>query len=490
MASRAFLPCALLLTLLNAVPALAAPVSKEARQFADAYLRMLDSCRTEVEFTVESERLAKKAGFRDLNALPKDVKLQPGDRVYIRNHDRAIILAVIGNAPVADGINLLAGHTDSPRLDLKAHPVFTSEGFYQLQTYAFGGIKRYQWVNIPLQLHCNWVDAAGVSHHVIIGDDPGEPILLIPDIEPHLGRDYAGRTSGDVIGAEETDPIIGMVTRKSPAWNAKDQPATALPEVPEDELLGMLAPLLANKTITVTDLVTGQFHLTPSMPSRYVGFDESMLAGYGHDDRANSYPALRALLELSAPPPRTAMAYLVGQEEVGSINNTGAASTFLNSVIARLLEADPRTAGSFGDNLLRSTLQRSWVLSADTPPAVNPIFPGVWESGNAIRLGDGPAVLKWGAGRDPNPAFFAALAASWNNAGLAWQAAPLGRNGAGGGGTIGGFMSQEGMEVIDVGVPVLSLHAPYEVISVEDLYAGYQLFTQFVRQVTPPDTLD
>lgn len=480
---RCILPASLgLLCSLLMLPAQAAPVSQEARHFAEEYKVVLDKCRTEVEFTLEAERRAQAAGFRELTSLEDADGLEPGDKVYLRNHDRAIILAIIGSNPVSDGVNLLAGHTDSPRLDLKAHPVYTSEGFYQLQTYAFGGIKRYQWVNIPLQLHCNWVDADGRRHHEIIGDDPNEPTILIPDIEPHLARDFQGRTYSDVIGAEETDPIIGMQSITSKAWNAEDQPNPdgELPAVPEEELLAMLQPLLDGKTLTPTDLATGQFHLTPAHDVRFCGYDQSMLAGYGHDDRVNSYAAMRALLDYDGIPARTALAYLVGQEEVGSVNNTGAGSTFLNHVIATLLARQSRAVDSLGDNLLRETLQRSWVLSTDTPPAVNPIFDGVWEKGNAIRLGRGPAVLKWGGGRDPDPAFFARVAAAWNDAGLAWQVAPLGRNGAGGGGTIGGFMSSEGMEVIDVGVSVISMHSPYEVISVEDLYGGYQLFTTFL----------
>lgn len=474
-----------LLLLLSAAPAPAAEVLPEARPMAEEYMLMLDTCRTEVEFTWMARDRARAAGFRDLATLPAGTPLKPGDKLYIVNRDRAIILMVIGQEPVANGVNLLGAHSDSPRLDLKAHPVYTSHGFYLFQTYGFGGIKRYQWVNIPLQLHCNWVDAAGKAHHAIIGDDPSEPTILIPDLEPHLSRDYNSRTASDVIGAEEIDPIVGMVTNSEKPWNAADQPEREYPSVPEEEFMAMLQPLLKGKKLTRTDVATGQFHLTPALPSRYMGFDRSMVAGYGQDDRANSYLALKALLDLETIPRRTAMAYLVGQEEVGSVNNTGASSTYLNMVIARLIEHDPRSGGSYGDNALRAALQRSLVLSTDTPPAVNPIFPGVWEHGNSIKLGEGPAVLKWGSGRDPNPPFFAAVAALWNKAGIPWQAAPLGKNASGGGGTIGGFMSKEGMEVMDVGVSLVSLHSPYEVASVNDLWWAYQAFRLFLEEAGP-----
>lgn len=460
---------------LIAIPASAAPVTAVARPFAEDYMEYLDRCRTEVEATDFAIDAARAAGYVDLATV--DGPLQPGDKVYRVNHDRAIILAVIGSNPVADGVNLIGSHIDAPRLDLKARPVYNAHGFYLLQTFTYGGIKRYQWVNQPLQLHGLWYDSKGTRHHVIIGDDPGEPTILIPDLEPHLSKEISGRTAGEAIGAEEIDPIIAMVSDPAPDWNDLD--AAEGPEIPKDELLAMLRPYLGGKDLDATDLATGEFHLTPANEPRYAGLDKSMVAGYGQDDRANSFCAMRAILDMTGTPRYTAMAYLVGQEEIGSGNNTGAGSTFLNATIAKLMQGDPRSPEPYGDNALREALTNSWVLSADTPPAVNPVFPDVWESGNSLKLGKGIGVLKWGSGRDANPAYFAKIAALFDEADVRWQVAPLGKNAAGGGGTIGGFMSQEGMEVIDVGVTLLSMHSPYEVSSVNDLWEGYKAYGAF-----------
>jgi aspartyl aminopeptidase len=414
------------------------------------------AAKTELSFVSEALRLADAAGFKP---LPKTGSLPPGGRYYDVNRDRTLTLIVVGSEPMVDGFRVVGAHVDSPRLELKGRPLYEAEGFALFQTYRHGGIKNYQWVNLPLALvgHVDKKDGSRVQ--ISVGLDEGDPIFIIPDLSPHVDHDYRERQNRDVIMGEEMDPIVASIT---PAEGSI-----------KDAVLGYLASKYA---ITEADLVSAELAIVPALAPRDVGFDRGMMAIYGQDDKLSSYTALRAILEQDTPA-RTAVAFLVDNEEVGNVNNTGSNSDYFVNLLAELIYRE--RGNDFNDMDLRRALGNTNVVSSDVNPGIHPTYPGVWESGNAPRLGYGVNLKLYGGGFNANSEYMAWNRAYLDAAGVAWQTATY--KGRASGGTIGNSLSRRNMEVIDYGVPLLSIHSTYALSSKVDVHMLYRAMDAFYR---------
>lgn len=428
----------------------------EIEAFAAGYMGYLGRSQTELRAVAATARLARRAGLREVAAG----EAPPTDRPFFVNHrDRAIVLVRPGREPLSAGARIIASHIDSPRLDLKARPLYEDQGFVLWQTVPHGGIKYYQWANVPLALvgHVDRIDAGRVE--IEIGLDEADPVFLIPDLAPHVDRPRRSRTSREVIQGEELDPVAGSRPGEEDA-GAKDR---------------ILQYLLERYGIEESDFVSAELSLVPAAGPREVGLDRSMIVGYGQDDKICSYAGLRALLETRRPR-YWAVVYLADNEETGSGNNTGARSQILEELLGTWLEAE----GAFDYLSLRRAMARSVVASADVTTGINPMDPGVQEPTNASRLGGGVVIKRYGHGTDANSEVLADVRRILRDEGLPWQTHTY-KVDVGGGGTLGGFLSRRDMDVFDVGVPLLSLHAPAELASKADLYALYLFFEAFLE---------
>jgi aspartyl aminopeptidase len=367
---------------------------------------------------------------------------------------------VIGKKPLEQGTRIVGAHIDSPRLELKGRPLFEKENFAMFQTYIHGGIKTYQWVNIPLALVGRVDKKDGTRVNISVGFDDNDPIFLVTDLAPHVDSPNRKRTSRDVIGKEELDIIIA-----------------AKPELDKKIKDQVSSYLKSTYDISVEDLVSAELALVPATKPRDVGFDRSMIAAYGQDDKASSIAAVKALTEQKIPE-YTAIAYLVDNEEVGNINNTGASSTYLVDLISSLLYN--QKGDSYNDYQLRQVLRNTKVISADVNPGVNPTWSNVWELGNAPRLGNGVNLKLYGGGFNANSEYMAWTRNYLDNADIKWQTSTY--KGKASGGTIGSDLSKDNMEVIDFGIPILSIHSPYAVGSKVDLYSLYKAMSAFYQE--------
>ena len=424
--------------------------------FAEDYKDFMASAKTELSFVEEAIRIARAEGFRELQ---EDSNLRPGARFYDVNRDRTITFIVVGSSPFADGFRVVGAHVDSPRLELKGRPVYEAEGFALFPTYRHGGIKNYQWVNLPLALvgHVDKKDGSRVK--ISVGLDPDDPIFIIPDLSPHVDQEYRERVNRDVIMGEELDPIIASIP------NEDDSVSDAV-----------LAFLASEYDVEKEDLVSAELVLVPAMAPRDVGFDRSLMAIYGQDDKLSSYTALRAIMEQGTPS-RTSLAFLVDNEEVGNVNNTGARSTYLVDLMGELIYR--QLGDKYSDRDLRLALRNTKVVSSDVNPGIHPTYPGVWEAGNAPRLGYGVNFKLYGGGFNANSEFIAWNRAYLDGAGVAWQTATY--KGKASGGTIGNSLSKDNMEVIDYGVPLLSIHSTYAVSSKSDVHMLYRAMDAFYK---------
>ncbi|WOJ94724.1 aminopeptidase 1 [Congregibacter variabilis] len=428
----------------------------EVFAFAEDYKDFMSRAKTELSFVSEAVRIAEEAGFK---AMPAEGELPSGGRYYDVNRDRTLTLFVVGSEPMTDGFRVVGAHVDSPRLELKGRPLYESEGFALFQTYRHGGIKNYQWVNLPLALvgHVDKKDGSRVSISVGLSED--DPIFIIPDLSPHVDQDYRERTNRDVIMGEELDPIIASIT---PADSSL-----------KDSVLGFLK---SEYNIEEEDLVSAELAIVPAVAPRDIGFDRGMMAIYGQDDKLSSYTALRAIVE-QTDPKRTAVAFLVDNEEVGNVNNTGSNSDYFVDLLAELVYRERGDA--YTDIDVRRALRNTKVVSSDVNPGVHPSHPGVWEAGNAPRLGYGVNLKLYGGGFNANSEFMAWNRAYLDGASVKWQTATY--KGRASGGTIGNSLSRRNMEVIDYGVPVLSIHSTYAISSKVDVHMLYRAMDAFYR---------
>jgi aspartyl aminopeptidase len=428
----------------------------EVFRFADDYKGYLRVAKSSLTSTREVLRLARAAGFSDLTD-PGQVKA--GARLAIVAHDRAVLLVVVGSQPIVSGSRVVGTHHDSPHIELKARPVFAAGSFALFKTIFYGGIKKYQWGNIPLALLGRVDTLDGKRVDVSIGLKDGDPVFVIPDNAPHSDRELRERTYTKVFSGEELDPVAGSVPGPGASVAAQ-----------------VLSTLTSTYGIREEDFVSAELHLVPAAPPVDVGVDRGLVGAFGQDDRLSSYCAVRALIDLKGTPRHTAIAYLSNYEEVGSVNNTGASSQLMTSTIARLVGA--QQGAKFTDLDVREALRRADVVSADTNDGINPIFPQTSEASNAARLGYGVTIKRYGGGFDANSEYIARIRALLDKANIPWQTQTP-RVEVGGGGTIGEFLSAQEMEVIDMGVPLLSMHAPFEMSSKVDVWNFYRFMGVF-----------
>ncbi|HXV64033.1 MAG TPA: aminopeptidase 1, partial [Vicinamibacteria bacterium] len=427
-----------------------------------AYKAFMKETKTELHFVREAVRLAREAGFSELE---DGSRLRPGARFYDVNRDRTLTLIVVGKRPVKEGFHVVGAHIDSPRLELKARPLYEKEGFALFQTNYHGGLKTYQWTNLPLALMGRVDLKSGRTVWISVGNEEDQPTFLIADLSPHVDAQLRERRAREAIELEELDPIVGHVPAKD-TGGVKQAVVEYLRKTYEIEL---------------EDLVSAELALVPALAPRDVGFDQGLMAIYGQDDRLSGYAALRAILD-SPDPELTAIAYLVDNEEVGNVNNTGADSTYLVDLMGRLLYEEMGEA--FREHWLRRALRATRVLSSDVNPGVNPMWPDAWEEGNAPRLGQGVNLKMYGRGFNANSEYTAWIRKVLDDAQVPWQVATY-KVGRGGGGTIGRALADDNMEVIDLGVPVLSIHTPYSVSSKLDVYSLYRAMHAFFMAARP-----
>jgi aspartyl aminopeptidase len=432
------------------------PQKAEVMQFAEPYKDYLRHAKSATLSDAELVRLAHAAGFAELTN-PAQVK--PGARLILNNRGRAVVFAVIGSDPITAGVRLIGAHEDSPHINLKARPVINAPGSVALlKTIPYGGIKRYQWSNLPMAL-VGRIDTVDGRHiDVNLGFAPGDPVFVIPDAAPHSDKLLRTRTYTEVLGGEEMMPVIGSIPGE------KDTVA--------DEVM---ATLRQRFHIHDEDLVSAELQLVPATQPADVGIDAGLTGSWGQDDKLSAYSAARSLFDLQGTPRKTAMAYITNFEEVGSVNNTGAGSDFLDTAFTTLIDAQAKPASALD---VRNAMRNTEVLSADCNDGVNPIFPQNSENSNAAVVGFGVTIKRYGAGFDPNSEFTAQVLHLLDEHHIAWQTQTP-KVDVGGGGTIGGFLSQRCMEVLDVGVPLLSMHAPYEMSSKVDLWSFYRFMSAF-----------
>lgn len=427
-------------------------------QFAEDYKAYIRVGKTALSSTSEVTRLAKAAGFVEFT---KPAQVKAGARLILPGRARAIILAVIGSEPLLNGSRVIGTHHDSSHIDLKARPVYKAKdsGIALFKTVYYGGLKKYQWSNLPLALMGKIDTTDGRNIAVSIGNSPNEPVFVIPDNAPHSDKELRTRTYTEVLKGEELDPVAGSIP---------DQNSSVVGEV--------VRQLVARYKITEEDLVSAELQLVPAAQPADVGLDAGLVGAYGQDDKLSSYCAVRALLDVKGTPHYSGIAYLSNFEEEGSVNNTGAGSQLLNSALAQLVAAQRGSA--YNDLDLRRTLRNAQVISADTNDGINPLFPETSEETNAARLGYGVTIKRYGHGFDANSEFVAHIRGLLERNQIPWQTQTP-KVDVGVGATIGAFMSAYDMEVIDLGVPLLSMHAPYEMSSKVDLWSFYRFMSVF-----------
>lgn len=438
----------------------------ELFKFANDYKEFLSLGKTERLCVKEALRLAKLEGFKNLDEV---TTLKPGDKVYSINRGKNIVLYVIGKDKIVKGINVLGAHIDSPRIDVKQNPLYESTGFALLDTHYYGGVKKYQWVTIPLALHGVVYKKDGTSIDVNIGEKEDDPIFCITDLLIHLSKDQLTKTASKVIEGEDLDVTIGSFPLEG-----KDD---------KDAVKGNLLKILKDQyNIEEEDFLSAEIEVVPAGKARDLGLDRSMVAGYGHDDRVCAYTSLRAILDLKEVPNRTSCCILVDKEEIGSVGATGAHSNYFTNTLAQLLELQ----GSKSDFDLRRCLTNSNMLSSDVSAGVDPLYLSVCELKNSAYLGKGIVFNKYtgsggkGGCNDANPDFIAKLRKILDDNNVHFQTAELGKVDQGGGGTIAYILSNLNMNVIDAGIAVLNMHAPLEVVSKVDLYEAYLAYKVFL----------
>lgn len=431
----------------------------QAQDFSEDFKAYLNVARSALGSTKEVIRRAQARGFTEFTK-PEQVK--PGARLIIPNRDRSLILAVIGSDPITGGSRVVGTHHDSPHIDLKGRPILPAGEFALFKTIYYGGIKKYQWANRPLALIGRIDTTDGRTVDVSIGLNPGDPVFVIPDNAPHSDEELRDRKYTDVFHGEELEPVFGSLAGEN---------SSATTEV--------TTLLIDRYKIKEEDLVSAELSLVPAAAPADVGFDRGLVGAYGQDDRLSSFCAARAILDLKGTPRYTAMAYLTNFEEVGSINNTGARSQFLSTAYAQLISA--QRGNAYNDLDLRRALRQSQVISADTNDGINPIFPSTSEPTNAARVGYGVTIKMYGPGFDAPSEFIAQIRGLMDRNNIPWQTHTY-KVDEGGGGTIGLFMSMQDMQVIDLGVPLLSMHSPFEMSSKADVWDFYRAMSAFFTQ--------
>jgi len=439
---------------------------KEVEDLASSYKQFLDRGKTERECIEAACELLEKNGFVNIETL-KDKKFKTGMKIYQNIRGKSILAAVIGKKPAVEGCNILGAHVDSPRLDLKQNPLYEDSDLALFDTHYYGGIKKYQWTTVPLAMHGVFVNENGKKTTVKIGEEPGDPVFVITDLLPHLAKEQMEKKASLAVEGEDLDILVG-----SRPYADK--------EVKEKVKLNILSLLHEKYGVTEMDFASAEIEFVPAYKACDIGLDRSMIGAYGHDDRCCAFPALKALVALAkakTAPEKSLVLYLSDKEETGSAGNTGARSLNFENFFAMLCE---------NEKDLRLCFSNSSMLSADVDAAFDPSYAGVFDKKNGSFIGKGIALSKYtGSGgkygaSDANAEFCAKVQAIFNRNKVQWQFGELGKVDKGGGGTIALYAANLGIEVLDCGVPVLSMHSPFEVISKIDLYTTYRGYLAFL----------
>lgn len=440
--------------------------------FAEAYRKFISECKTERECTTELYADAKKQGFVDLEELIASGKtLKAGDRVIANNMGKGLALFILGEKDLEAGMNILGAHIDSPRIDLKQVPLFEDTEMAMLDTHYYGGIKKYQWVTLPLAIHGVVCKKDGTTVSVNIGDKAGDPVFGISDLLIHLSADQMDKKGAKVIEGESLDLLIGSI------------PVAEGEDVKERVKANILNILEQTYDIEEEDFLSAEIEVVPAGDARDYGFDRSMIMGYGHDDRVCAYPSYCAMLEIEKPE-YTSVCLLVDKEEIGSVGASGMHSKFFENCVAEVMNL----TGTYSELAVRRALKNSKVLSSDVSAAFDPNFPSVMEKKNAAYFGKGLVFNKYTGSRgksgsnDSNAEYVAKIRNIMDNNDVSFQTAELGKVDQGGGGTIAYILANYGMNVIDSGVAVLNMHAPWEIISKVDLYEAYKGYIAFLKE--------
>lgn len=440
---------------------------KEVMKFADGYKEFLSIGKTERLVAKESVELLEKAGFKNAEQV-KSAKA--GDKIYFINKKKNICAFIVGKEPVEKGLRILGAHIDSPRLDLKEHPIYEKNGFALGDTHYYGGVKKYQWTTIPLALHGVICKKDGSVIEVNIGEDPKDPVMGITDLLIHLSADQMALPLSKAITGENLDITLGSI----PLDDKDKNPAKA----------NILKLLKKKYDVEEEDFISAEIEVVPAGPARDYGLDRSMVAGYGHDDRSCAYTSLKALLDTDTEKVNyTACCILVDKEEIGSVGATGAQSLFFENTIARLAELSGSKDPLY---TARKAMENSKMLSSDVSAAFDPLYPQVNDPKNAAYFGEGIVFNKYTGSRgksgsnDANPEYYAFIRNVMDEAKVNWQNAELGKVDQGGGGTIAYILGNYNMNVIDAGIPVLNMHAPMEIVSKADIYEAYRAYLAFL----------
>ena len=441
---------------------------KKVNALGERYKDFLGKGKTERECVKQAVALAKEYGFEDLNDFIQAGKaLKPGQKLYSTYMDKDVMLFVLGSEKLEKGLNIIGAHIDSPRLDIKQNPLYESDGLAYLDTHYYGGIKSFQWVTLPLAIHGVVVKKDLSVIELSVGEDESDPVFCISDILPHLGQDQAKKTVSDAIEGEQLDVIIG---------------GRPLEGEEKDAVKALALKLLKDKYgFEEEDFLSAELEVVPAGKPRDLGFDRALILGYGHDDRVCAYAQLEAMFAIDEVPEKTVACILTDKEEIGSVGATGMRARYFENAIAEMMHL----TNEDGDLKLRRALSNSSMLSCDVSAGFDPAFAGAFERKNAAYLGKGVCFNKFTGSRgksgsnDANAEFMAKCRAIMDGGDIKFQTAELGKVNQGGGGTIAYICALYGMNVIDSGVAVLSMHAPWEIISKADLYESFRAYKEF-----------
>lgn len=442
----------------------------ELERLSQGYLNFLSNCKTERESVAETIRQAEAAGYQELREATRGgKKLKAGDKVYVSGMGKTIALFNLGQAPLDSGLVILGAHVDTCRLDLKQHPLYEDSGMAYFDTHYYGGIKKYQWVTLPLAIHGVVVKMDGTKIDVVIGEDENEPAFCVTDLLIHLAQEQMTKKADKVIEGEKLDILVGTLPLEGEEKDSVKQ--------------GVLAILKEKYDIEEDDFMSAELTMVPAGRAREMGFDRSLILGYGQDDRVCAYTSLYAMLEMEDVE-KTAVCLLVDKEEIGSVGATGMQSRFFENALAEVLNA----IGQYSDLTMRRCLANSKMLSSDVSSGYDPLYASAFDKKNVAYLGRGMVLNKFTGARgksgsnDANAEYLAEIRSMMDKHNVHFQTAELGRVDLGGGGTIAYIMSLYGMEVIDSGVAVVSMHAPWEVTSKIDLYEVMKGYKAFLKE--------
>ena len=436
--------------------------------FSEDYKEFISKCKTERECVTEFIEMAEAKGYRDLATLMKNGEsLKPGDKVYANNAGKTLALFVIGSQPMDRGLRIVGSHVDSPRLDLKQNPLYEDSGLALFKTHYYGGVKKYQWVTLPMAIHGVVIKKDGTKVDIVIGEDEEDPVVGITDLLIHLAADQMDKKLSKAIEGEDLNVSVGSI----PLGDKKD----------EDRVKKNILKLVNDKYgIDEEDFVSAELEVVPAGKARDYGLDRSMVMAYAHDDRVCAYTSFEALMDIENPD-KTCVALMVDKEEIGSVGATGMTSKFFENTVVEVMNL----MGDYSELNLRRCLAVSKMLSADVSAAFDPNYPSVNEPNNSAYMGKGASFNKYtgvrgkGGSNDANPEFIAQLRAIMEKHDVMWQTSELGKVDQGGGGTIAYILAEYGMDVIDCGVPLHNMHAPWEVASKADIYETMRCYRAF-----------